>query len=93
MATYTISNDKGTGLDVQVRNQGELSTALWNMRVDAQRFVRRGLMSLPRNPPPVDVRSRRDPDAATSIRIGSTTPVDISSAIFATNVVRVVPGS
>ena len=66
----------------------DVMKALWQMRLDVQRQIRRELMTRPRSSPAPDASARRPEEPVDELVVGSAGRCDISSAIVATNVVR-----
>ena len=66
----------------------DITRALWQMRLDTQKQIRREAMNRPRSGPVADSSAKRDADAVSEITIGSLERCDVTSAVRATNVVR-----
>jgi len=76
-------------MDMEIENSSELLGAMNAMRLQAQDQARRDRISQPSRGAIRDSNARRRDSLSTKLIMGSTEKCDLSSAIVATNVVRV----
>lgn len=75
-------------MDMEIENSSELFGAMNAMRLQSQDQARRDRMSQPTRGSIRDSSARRRDSYSTTMVIGSIEKCDLSSAIIATNVVR-----
>lgn len=76
-------------MDMEIENSSELLGAMNAMRLQAQDQARRDRIAQPNKGSIRDSSARRRDSLSTKLIMGSTEKCDLSSAIVATNVVRV----